>query len=62
MLINCDPGHEGADGRPLTFAEFVLRDIRSSNGECRSGTSSGGGAAVRTEILKPNFRCPTGPT
>ncbi|OGX83805.1 ATP-dependent zinc protease family protein [Hymenobacter glacialis] len=28
-----DPGHEGADGRPLTFAEFALRDIRSSNGE-----------------------------
>jgi hypothetical protein len=28
-----DPGHEGADGRPLAFTEFVLRDIRSSNGE-----------------------------
>ena len=28
-----DPGHEGADGRPLTFTEFALRDIRSSNGE-----------------------------
>ena len=28
-----DPGHEGADGRPLAFAEFALRDIRSSNGE-----------------------------
>ena len=28
-----DPGHEGADGRPLSFTDFVLRDIRSSNGE-----------------------------
>lgn len=28
-----DPGHVGTDGRPLAFAEFVLRDIRSSNGE-----------------------------
>ncbi|GAA4362562.1 ATP-dependent zinc protease [Hymenobacter saemangeumensis] len=28
-----DPGHEGADGKPLAFAEFNLRDIRSSNGE-----------------------------
>jgi hypothetical protein len=28
-----DPGHEGADGRPLAFAKYVLRDIRSSNGE-----------------------------
>jgi hypothetical protein len=28
-----DPGHEGADGRPLAFYDFVLRDIRSSNGE-----------------------------
>ena len=28
-----DPGHAGADGRPLRFAEFELRDIRSSNGE-----------------------------
>jgi len=28
-----DPGHEGTDGLPLAFAEFALRDIRSSNGE-----------------------------
>ena len=28
-----DPGHAGADGRPLAFPDFVLRDIRSSNGE-----------------------------
>ena len=28
-----DPGHEGADGRPLSFTDFILRDIRSSNGE-----------------------------
>lgn len=28
-----DPGHEGADGCPLRFTNFVLRDIRSSNGE-----------------------------
>ena len=28
-----DPGHVGADGHPLAFADFVLRDIRSSNGE-----------------------------
>ncbi len=28
-----DPGHAGTDGRLLTFAEFALRDIRSSNGE-----------------------------
>ena len=28
-----DPGHEGADGHPLAFPDFVLRDIRSSNGE-----------------------------
>ena len=28
-----DPGHEGTDGRLLSFAEFGLRDIRSSNGE-----------------------------
>ncbi|MBF9236930.1 ATP-dependent zinc protease [Hymenobacter sp. BT683] len=28
-----DPGHEGTDGRLLTFSEFALRDIRSSNGE-----------------------------
>lgn len=28
-----DPGHAGTDGRPLAFAEFALRDIRSSNGE-----------------------------
>ena len=28
-----DPGHVDADGRPLTFTEFALRDIRSSNGE-----------------------------
>ena len=30
-LLN--PGHAGTDGRPLAFAEFALRDIRSSNGE-----------------------------
>ncbi|WP_375416489.1 ATP-dependent zinc protease [uncultured Hymenobacter sp.] len=28
-----DPDHAGFDGRPLTFQEFQLRDIRSSNGE-----------------------------
>ncbi|MBF9143673.1 ATP-dependent zinc protease family protein [Hymenobacter properus] len=28
-----DPEHADADGRPLAFANFVLRDIRSSNGE-----------------------------
>ena len=28
-----DPGHEGTDGRALAFADFALRDIRSSNGE-----------------------------
>ena len=28
-----DPGHAEANGRPLTFADFALRDIRSSNGE-----------------------------
>ncbi len=28
-----DPGHEGLDGRLLTFTDFGLRDIRSSNGE-----------------------------
>ncbi|WP_426060993.1 ATP-dependent zinc protease [Hymenobacter sp. B1770] len=28
-----DPGHAGTDGQPLTFTDFVLRDIRSSNGE-----------------------------
>lgn len=28
-----DPGHEGTDGLPLSFTEFALRDIRSSNGE-----------------------------
>ena len=28
-----DPGHEGLDGRRLTFTAFGLRDIRSSNGE-----------------------------
>ncbi len=28
-----DPGHADADGRPLAFADFGLRDIRSSNGE-----------------------------
>jgi len=34
LVVNLlDPGHEGADGRPLNFADFVLRDIRSSNGE-----------------------------
>jgi hypothetical protein len=34
LLVNLlDPGHEGADGRLLAFADFVLRDIRSSNGE-----------------------------
>src|SRR6476469_9071458 len=34
LLVNLlDPGHEGADGQPLAFPEFVLRDIRSSNGE-----------------------------
>lgn len=33
MVELLDPGHEGADGRPLAFTEFALRDIRSSNGE-----------------------------
>lgn len=34
LVVNLlDPGHEGADGRPLLFTEFALRDIRSSNGE-----------------------------
>ncbi len=28
-----DPEHSGFDGRPLTFPDFQLRDIRSSNGE-----------------------------
>ncbi|MBD2766565.1 ATP-dependent zinc protease [Hymenobacter sp. BT664] len=28
-----DPGRDGTDGHPLTFSEFALRDIRSSNGE-----------------------------
>jgi hypothetical protein len=34
LMVNLlDPGHEGADGRLLAFTDFVLRDIRSSNGE-----------------------------
>ena len=34
LLVNLlDPGHETADGQPLVFAEFALRDIRSSNGD-----------------------------
>jgi len=33
MVHLLDPGHDGADGHPLTFTEFALRDIRSSNGE-----------------------------
>ena len=33
MVRLLDPGHAGADGHPLAFADFVLRDIRSSNGE-----------------------------
>ena len=34
LVVNLlDPGHEGADGCPLRFPEFALRDIRSSNGE-----------------------------
>ena len=33
MVRLLDPGHEGADGHPMAFADFVLRDIRSSNGE-----------------------------
>ncbi|GAB3580321.1 ATP-dependent zinc protease [Hymenobacter daeguensis] len=34
LVVNLlDPGHEGADGRALTFTDFALRDIRSSNGE-----------------------------
>ena len=34
LVVNLlDPGHEGADGRPLAFENFALRDIRSSNGE-----------------------------
>ena len=34
LMVNLlDPGHEGSDGCPLTFTNFVLRDIRSSNGE-----------------------------
>ena len=28
-----DPEHPAFDGQPLTFADFGLRDIRSSNGE-----------------------------
>ncbi len=28
-----DPDHPAFDGQPLTFADFDLRDIRSSNGE-----------------------------
>ena len=28
-----DPDHPAFDGQPLTFADFGLRDIRSSNGE-----------------------------
>ena len=28
-----DPDHPAFDGQPLTFADFSLRDIRSSNGE-----------------------------
>lgn len=32
-VLLLDPGHEGADGQPLVFADFALRDIRSSNGE-----------------------------
>ncbi|ALW83752.1 ATP-dependent zinc protease [Hymenobacter sedentarius] len=28
-----DPEHPGVNGQPLAFAEFALRDIRSSNGE-----------------------------
>lgn len=28
-----DPDHPGFDGQALSFAEFALRDIRSSNGE-----------------------------
>lgn len=33
MVRLLDPDHADANGRPLTFAEFDLRDIRSSNGE-----------------------------
>ncbi|WP_210516674.1 ATP-dependent zinc protease family protein [Hymenobacter terricola] len=34
LVVNLlDPGHEGTDGCSLTFTEFELRDIRSSNGE-----------------------------
>ena len=32
-VLLLDPGHEGADGQPMAFADFALRDIRSSNGE-----------------------------
>lgn len=28
-----DPDHPAFDGQPLTFSDFALRDIRSSNGE-----------------------------
>ena len=28
-----DPEHPAFDGQPLTFADFGLRDVRSSNGE-----------------------------
>jgi hypothetical protein len=34
LVVNLlDPEHDGANGRLLSFAEFALRDIRSSNGE-----------------------------
>jgi hypothetical protein len=33
LMVNLlDPGH-GADGRALSFTDFALRDIRSSNGD-----------------------------
>ena len=63
LVVNLlDPGHEGADGRPLAFAEFALRDIRSSNGEVQERYVIRAVVQLYGENFEADFPSPTGPT
>ena len=56
LVVNLlDPGHEGADGRPLAFAGFVLRDIRSSNGEVQERYVIRAGVRLYGEVIEAEF-------
>ena len=50
-----DPDHPGTNGQPLTFANFALRDIRSSNGEVQERYVIEAVVQLHGELFKTEF-------